>query len=91
MPRKIGARAKSPNVNTSLISLFSKDCMKEWQRQYHYLKTHPDCARIPPPRPNKIKKEVEKLRDMIHPTKPEKNLKKSWDIHHRNETKKDNL
>tara|TARA_R110002096_G_scaffold382543_1_gene576428 strand:+ start:279 stop:569 length:291 start_codon:yes stop_codon:yes gene_type:complete len=67
MTRKIGARSRSPKFDTSLITVFSKDCLKEYHRQYHHLKTHPDCARVPPPSPKKIKKEVEKLRDMIHP------------------------
>jgi len=67
MPTRYGCRGVSPKFDTSLITVFSKDCLNEYQRQYYYLKRHPDCARIPPPRPNKIKKEVEKLRLMIHP------------------------
>ena len=65
--RKIGALGKHTKLNTKLITVLSIDCQKEYRRQYGYLRCNPECQRIPPPSPKRIKIEIEKLRDMIHP------------------------
>ena len=67
MPRIIGSLGKDTIVNTKLITVNTVDCRKEYLRQYLYLKRNPECQRIPPPKLHQIKKEIQKLREMIHP------------------------
>ena len=45
------------------ITVLSYDDIKEWQRQYYYLKKHPDCVSIPPKRISKDPRITVRSRD----------------------------
>jgi len=65
--RTLGALGYHTKVDTTLITVFERDCRKEYVRQYNYLSRKPDCLRAPPPSKRLIKREIKKLREMIHP------------------------
>ena len=55
------------DFNSSLITVRSKDCFKEYKRQYKHLKKYPNSKKIPPPSQHIIKREIKKLKEMTNP------------------------
>tara|TARA_R110002110_G_scaffold209846_1_gene422249 strand:+ start:34 stop:288 length:255 start_codon:yes stop_codon:yes gene_type:complete len=53
--------------DSSLITVRSKDCFNEYQRQYKHLKKYPNSKKIPPPSQHIIKREIKKLKKMTNP------------------------